>query len=111
MAKFNDLLASLGVAEDGISTAYPETFTADITAAYDEDMSIPAAKIAVLESELAAANAEILTLKAHNYELLIQSPVNDADPGDGNDGENEDNDENETDADLGIESLFKESGN
>ena len=107
MAKFTDLLASLGVAEDGISTAYPETFTADITAAYDEDMSIPAAKIAVLESELAAANDEILTLKAHNYELLIQSPVD----GDENEIESDvtdGDDENDTDENLGIEGLFKE---
>lgn len=75
MAKVIDLLNSLGVAEDGISTVYPETFRDDITAAYEEDFSIPEARIAVLESDLAAAQQEIVLLKAHNYELMVSAPA------------------------------------
>lgn len=75
MAKVHDMLSSLGVGEDGISVAYPETFQDDILSAYDEDFSVPTAKIQVLEAELAEANAAIATLKAHNYDLLMQVPA------------------------------------
>lgn len=74
MAKFHDTISSLGVGDDGVSVAYPDTFTDDILAAYDEDMSVPNAKIAVLERDLAAANETINQLKAHNYDLLTQVP-------------------------------------
>lgn len=74
MARFHDMLSSLGVGEDGVSVAYPDTFTDDISAAYDEDFSVPTAKIGVLETELAGANEEIARLKAHNYDLLMQVP-------------------------------------
>lgn len=75
MAKFHDMLSSLGLGEDGVSVAYPDTFTDDITSAYDEDFSVPSAKIGVLETELAEANATIAQLKAHNYDLLMQIPT------------------------------------
>jgi len=106
MPKVTDLLDSLGVAEDGISTVYPETFVGDIRAAYDEDFSIPAARISVLEADLAAAQAEILALKAHNYELMVSVPAEepDAEPEAEPDEEpDEDNDDN-----SGVDSLFKE---
>ena len=107
MPKVTDLLSSLGVAEDGISTVYPETFVADIQSAYDEDFSIPAARISVLEVDLAAAQAEILALKAHNYELMVSVPAEpDAEPEgepDQEDGEPDDNDDN-----SGVDSLFTE---
>lgn len=105
MPKVTDLLDSLGVAEDGISTVYPETFTTDIRAAYEEDFSIPAARISVLEADLAAAQAEILALKAHNYELMVSVPAEvepDAEPeGEPDDAEPDDNDDN-----SGVEGLF-----
>jgi hypothetical protein len=75
MARFDDLLSSLGTGEDGISVAYPDTFGDDIRSAYDEDMSIPTAKIQVLESENAELLAQVATLKAHNYDLLMQIPA------------------------------------
>lgn len=105
MPKVTDLLSSLGVAEDGISTVYPDTFVGDITAAYDEDMSIPAARISVLEADLAAAQAEILALKAHNYELMVSVPADepDAEPEGEPEEEPDDNDDN-----SGVDSLFKE---
>lgn len=104
MAKVTDLLDSLGVAEDGISTVYPETFTDDIRAAYDEDISIPAARIAVLEADLAAAQQEIVLLKAHNYELMVSAPAegetNEPDPEEG-EGDSGDSEERQ-----GVDSLF-----
>lgn len=75
MARFHDLLSSVGVGEDGVSLAYPDTFSDDLTAAYDEDFSVPSAKIQVLESENAELVAQIATLKAHNYDLLMQVPA------------------------------------
>lgn len=101
MSKFASLIDSLGMGEDGL-TVYPDTFPSDLTAAYDEDMSIPAARVEVLEADLMAANAEILRLKAHNYELITQvpsEPENVNDPVD----DDENNDENK---DEGVESLF-----
>jgi len=107
MPKFDDLLNSLGVAEDGISTVYPETFVDDIRAAYADDFSIPDARIQVLESDLKAANAEILALKAHNYELMVSAPANesgvDADESDPDNGEDNDDDEP-----RGVDALFTE---
>lgn len=102
MARFQEMIDSLGMGEDGL-TAYPDTFTADLSAAYDEDMSIPAARVEVLEADLLAANAEILRLKAHNYELITQVPVEPETPetADDNAGDNEETDE-------GVESLFAE---
>ena len=106
MAKVTDLLSSLGVAEDGISTVYPDTFVGDISAAYDEDMSIPAARISVLEADLAAAQAEILALKAHNYELMVSVPAEepDAEP----EGEPDAEEPDDNDDTSGVDSLFKE---
>lgn len=75
MSKVKELLSSLGMGEDGLSVAYPDSFNDDITAAYDEDFSVPTAKIGVLEQELAVALAKIDELKAHNYDLLMQVPA------------------------------------
>lgn len=104
MPKVLDLLSSLGVAEDGISTVYPDTFSTDIAAAYEDDFSIPAARISVLEADLAAAQAEILALKAHNYELMVSAPV------EGGDVEEEPEEPDDSDSDnddsSGVEGLF-----
>ena len=109
MPKVPDLLSSLGVAEDGISTVYPETFAMDIQSAYDEDFSIPSARISVLEADLAAAQAEILELKAHNYELMVSAPAAESAEG----GEDEEQSEDEStddnsDDNSGVDSLFRE---
>lgn len=103
MARTIDLLDSLGVAEDGISTVYPETFTTDIRDAYTADADAAAAKISVLEADLAALQAENLALKAHNYELMVSVPVTDEEPEDEPDEEPDDNDDN-----SGVDGLFKD---
>lgn len=109
MPKVTDLLSSLGVAEDGISTVYPETFVTDIQSAYDEDFSIPAARISVLEVDLAAAQAEILALKAHNYELMVSVPATDSDSDNEDQSEDSDSDSaDDNDDNSGVDSLFKE---
>lgn len=107
MPKVTDLINSLGIAEDGISTVYPETFTSDLEAAYAEDMGIPEAKIGVLTQELAEARAEIEALKAHNYDLIVSSAVEDA-PADNPNADDEDVDDSEDDDDVkSIDGLFK----
>lgn len=102
------LLDSLGVAEDGISTVYPETFVEDIRGAYGADADAAAAKISVLTADLAAAQQQILLLQAHNYELMTSAPadtsagVEDEGTPDDDPAPDDDNDEN-----SGIDSLFK----
>lgn len=101
MGKFHDMTSSIGMGDDGVSPAYPEAFISDITSAYDEDMSIPGAKIGVLEQDLAAAHAEIAALKAHNYDLLMQVPTA---PVEGVEEEPEPSGDDEED--QGTDSLF-----
>ncbi len=103
MAKFHELLDSLGYGEDGITTAYPETFITDVTAAYDEDMSIPTSAVDVLKAENAELKDEIVRLKAHNYELITAVPAVDDEP---NPDPEDSADDNENDSDKGVDSLF-----
>jgi hypothetical protein len=105
MARFHDLLATLGVGEDGVSTAYPDTFTDDLSAAYDEDFSVPSAKIQVLETENAELAAQIATLKAHNYDLLMQIPTA-ATPDQGGEGENDENPDSEDEEPDELDAVF-----
>lgn len=107
MGRFSDLTDSLGYGDDGVSLSYPDTFLDDARSAYDEDMSIPAARVSVLEADLAAAQSEIIRLKAHNYELLTQVPAEDINPADGDNAADDDNSsDNESSDDEGIDSLF-----
>jgi hypothetical protein len=105
MARFHDTLSSLGVGEDGISVAYPETFTDDISAAYEEDMGGASAKIAVLEADLAAANQTINELKAHNYDLLTQVPSV-VTPEEGTEDEEENPESSEDDEPDDLDKVF-----
>jgi hypothetical protein len=107
VAQFNDMLDTLGVGDDGISVAYPETFLDDIRGAYDADMGIPTAKISVLEADLAAALAEIDRLKAHNYDLLVAggAGVNDPEAVEDSQGDEDNSDDDDSD-DEGTDSLF-----
>ena len=98
------LLDSLGVAEDGISTAYPDTFADDIRGAYTADADAAAAKIQVLTADLAEAQQQILLLQAHNYELMTSAP---AAPAEVEDEEKPDSEEpEENDENSGVKSLF-----
>lgn len=105
MARITDLLDSLGMAEDGVSTAYPDTFVEDIRGAYTADSDAAAAKVSVLEADLAAAKEQILLLQAHNYELMTSAPAETPaaveEEGTPDSEEPEDNDEN-----SGVDSLF-----
>lgn len=73
MNRLAELLAALRAEE-----AMPEDWDAQISEAYEYDMSVPTAKISDLETALAAKDAEITALKVHNYELLMGAgPVED----------------------------------
>lgn len=105
MSRTLSLLDSVGVAEDGISVAYPETFMDDLRGAYGADQDAAAAKISVLEADLAAAKEQILLLQAHNYELMTSAvPV---EPGPVDEPEEEpSSDDPPSDEDEGVDSLF-----
>lgn len=107
MGKFDDLVSSVGVGDDGVTLAYPETFLTDLSNAFAEDMSIPVAKIDVLTAENAALQQENTLLKAHNYELLVQIP---ADGGGDNAPEgSEDSDDSDDSDDVTTDDLFGDS--
>lgn len=105
MGKFDDLVSSVGLSDDGVTLAYPETFMADAQSAHAEDLSIPVAKIAVLEAENAALVAEVSALKAHNYDLIMQVPATDDD---GSLSTDDDTDDDGTDNDTTPDDLFGE---
>ena len=64
MGKFNDFLDKYGNAE------LPEGFLADAMTAYDEDLSIPAAKVVQVETERDTFAAQVNELKALNFDLI-----------------------------------------
>lgn len=105
MSRTLSLLDSVGLGEDGISTAYPETFMDDIRGAYGADQDAAAAKISVLEADQAAAKEQILALQAHNYELMTAAvptePVVEDTSEDNPSGDDSPSDESE-----GVSSLF-----
>lgn len=90
---FAELLAQLqNPGEDGLSP----TIYDDLSAAYTNDTSTRDAKIEVQGSDLAAAQAEILALKAMNYDLLMAAGIDNS----GDTGENEESEsESESDPD------------
>ena len=102
MAKFDDLINSIGVGEDGVTLAYPDTFIDDVRTAYADDMSIPDAQIQVLMAENASLKEEVILLKAHNYELITQVPSDDS----GSDDANDDSDNSDNDEDVTTDDLF-----
>jgi hypothetical protein len=67
----------------------------DLSASYTEATSTRDAKIEVQGSDLAAAQAEILALKAVNYDLLMAAGIDNS----GESGENESESESESDTD------------
>ena len=104
MGKFDDLISTVGVGEDGVTIAYPDTFLDDVRGAYTADMEIPSAKIQVLEQENAALQQEVILLKAHNYELITQVPSDDS--GQSEDDESESDDDGDDTDNLTTDDLF-----
>lgn len=98
--RFRELIEMLmSPPDDGL----PDTIYDDLTASYDgvnERATSGDARIAQFEDEVKAKDAEILALKARNYELLENSPAKDVDV----EVETENTEENTG----GIESLFTE---
>lgn len=91
--QLDDYLASVGFGEDGVTRVYPETHMDDVAAAVALDDEIPAAKIAVLETELATKDGEIQALKAANHDLMMQIPRGDSDAGESVDEDDDPDDE------------------
>ena len=109
MAKFLEIIAALSEA----GGEYPETMFDDLLTAYDEDLSVPTAKINDLETASAAAIAEanttIAALKSQNYDLLMSVGAS----GNAGGGTGDDDEElsDETDSDITPESLFGDKEN
>lgn len=74
MARFNEIIDSLGVGEDG-ARMYPDTFVDDITGAYDFDMQGSTAVIAQLTAEAETLRAQNQELAAANWNLLQSIPA------------------------------------
>lgn len=97
MGLFHDHLATL----DGVEGVnLPEGFIEGLTTAYDDDLSIPGAKVAAVEGELADALAQIAALKVANYDLLMAITSED------NDNENEGTDNDGDDDTPTVDDLF-----
>lgn len=75
MARFNDYLDSLGVGDAG-AVMYPDTFDADIRAAYDQDFQGATAQVALLSEQVAQLQAQNTELAAANWNLLQAIPAN-----------------------------------
>lgn len=105
MAKVTDLIASVGVGEDGVTLAYPDTFLADIGSAFDEDMGLADSRVSVLEADNAALVAENVALKAEMYSLIKQIPAAEGDPAVDDDTDSSDDGEPSAD-DITPDDLF-----
>lgn len=71
MAKFHDELAAMIGAEN----AHPEAqaIAQRLTAAYDDDFTIPAAKVTSLEGIIKKQGEDISGLKVTNFDLLMKT--------------------------------------
>lgn len=64
MARFNDVLNQFGDAE------LPENFLSSLMEAYDEDISIPVAKVTQVEAERDSYANKVNELKIQNFDLI-----------------------------------------
>jgi hypothetical protein len=103
-----DYLASL-VDGEGASLLDPD-ISAGISSEYDADMSVPTAKIAEMETAMAAIAAELQATKAANWDLLQTAAAGSADddtPDDTADSTaSSDPDNSENDAEPDTDSFF-----
>lgn len=98
MARFSEYLDSLGVGDAG-AIMYPDTFDADIRAAYDADFQGATAQQALLEQEIATLKAQNTELAAANWNLLQSIPTNNTveEPEPNEDADSEDDDTDPSD--------------
>jgi hypothetical protein len=101
---FAELMAQLmNPGEEGLSP----TIYDDLSAAYTNDTSTRDAKIEVQGNDLAAAQAEILALKAMNYDLLMVAGIDNA-PDSVDDDSDTDSDSDSDSDDVGDDDDFFE---
>lgn len=114
MARFNDALAALTGLEDVQS--FPPTWVDDLTGAYNDDIGEATgpidsanAMVAQLQAENDALKSEVQTVKAHNYELMMQvgSPDDGSDSNDNDEDADQESDDDSDDADRAISDLFE----
>lgn len=103
MASFEELMEQF---RNPGETGLPENFADEITAAYQEDLSVRDAAVSEKDNllierqkEIDAAKAEQIRLKAVNYDLLMAAPK----PGEPDTNAKPDN----ADDTAGIDSLFE----
>ena len=101
-----DFMALLAQLQNPGDEGPPETIYDDLTAAYNSDLGVRDAAVSEKDLALQAALAEIQSLKAHNYELLMLTKAGESDGEEQNtDGDDNDTD-NDDDTEQGIDSLF-----
>lgn len=97
---FAELLAQLqNPGEDGLSP----TIYDDLSATYTNDMSTRDARIQVTDEQLAAVQAELLAVKAVNYDLLMAAGIDN-----GNESEESENEPENEDDEIGDDDDFFE---
>lgn len=106
MARFDELVSSVGFGEDGATPVYPDTFLEDIKGAYAADMEIPDAAVTQLTVERDALIAENTALKAEMYTLVKQIPAQGAPVEGEGDGEGDDDIDDDDDPDVTTDELF-----
>ena len=98
---FEELIAMMrNPGEDGI----PETIYDDLSASYTELSSTSGAALETANATVAQLQAELTAAKAHNYELMMQTPVAPSD----NSVDDESNDDSDSDSDIGDDDDFFE---
>lgn len=97
MARFHDLLASLTEEQRGI---LPENFADELTGEYDNDLSVSNAAVQERESRISARDAliaerdaELVKVKAANWDMLQATPA--AKPGDDDETDDEPDDDDD----------------
>ena len=97
---FEEMIAALVSAQDGGEPPAPGIYD-DLTNSYRSLEESSTAKVGQMEEMLSAQAAEIASLKAKNWDLLMSQPA---------EGENEPQapDENPTESEPSIDGLFSE---
>lgn len=105
MSRISDLIDTLGVAEDGMTPIYPDTFRDDILTAGAADADLAAAELAAVTAQRDAAASEVVTLKAYIADYIVNGSA--AEPDETDDLSGGGDDETDDGPELtGVDGLF-----
>lgn len=101
VARFHDILNQYGDAEN-----LPENLLPALMEAYDEDLSVPIAKVGELETARADLETTVSRLKSQNYDLLYKG-AGAGDTGSGSASGGGNHDDADEDTNVTIDDLFE----